>query len=83
MNTIENPLVTEKTTMLMEENNVLTFVVGIDKNKHQVKEAVERTYDVKVEEVNTMISPKGKKKAYVKLHPEFDAEEIAGRIGIF
>ncbi|PTD94317.1 50S ribosomal protein L23 [archaeon SCG-AAA382B04] len=83
MNILENPLVTEKTTRLMEENNTLTFVVNIDANKHQVREAVEKTYDVEIEEINTMISSKGEKKAYVKLHPEFDAEEIAGRIGIF
>ncbi len=83
MNVIKNPLVTEKTTRLMEDNNTLTFVVGIDKNKNEVRDAVEKRYEVEVVNVNTMISSKGEKKAYVKLHPEFDAEEIAGRIGLF
>ncbi|OKY78888.1 MAG: Ribosomal protein L23 [Candidatus Methanohalarchaeum thermophilum] len=83
MTLIKNPLVTEKTTRLMEENNTLTFVVDIDSKKPQIKNAIEETYDVKVEKVNSMITSKGKKKVYVKLAPEFDAEEIAGRIGIF
>lgn len=83
MTIIKNPLVTEKTTRLMEENNTLTFEVDIDANKPQIKEAVRKRYEVEVNDVNTMISSKGKKKAYVKLHPEFDAEEIAGRIGLF
>lgn len=83
MNVIKNPLVTEKTTRLMEENNILTFEVDIDSKKPQIEEAVRERYDVEINRVNTMISSRGKKKAYVKLHPEFDAEEIAGRIGLF
>ena len=38
---------------------------------------------VKVEKVNTLITMKGEKKAYVKLKPEYDASEIAARLGLF
>ncbi|MEM4671831.1 MAG: 50S ribosomal protein L23, partial [Desulfurococcaceae archaeon] len=38
--------------------------------------------NVKVAEVKTLITPKGEKKAYVKLHPEYKATEVATRLGI-
>ena len=40
-------------------------------------------YDEKVEKVNTHISPKGIKVAYIKLVEEEMAEELAVRIGVF
>lgn len=83
MSVIDYPLVTEKTTRLMEETNTLTLVVNIDSNKGQIKDAVKETYEVEVEKINTMITSEGKKKAMVKLSPEYDAEEIASRLGIF
>lgn len=80
---IVRPDVTEKSMKLVELENKLVFVVSLHANKNSVKEAVEKLYDVKVEDINTLITPKGLKKAYVKLKPEFKAEEIATRIGIF
>jgi len=73
---------TEKTTMLLERNNTLTFIVRRDATKSEIKRAVEELYDVKVEKVNTMITPEGYKKAYVKLTPEYKAEELASRLGV-
>jgi large subunit ribosomal protein L23 len=80
---IVRPDVTEKSMKLVELENKLVFVVSLHANKNNVKKAVEKLYDVKVEDINTLITPKGLKKAYVKLKPEFKAEEIATRIGIF
>ncbi len=79
---LQHPYVTEKTLMLIEKNNALQFVVKIDANKKQVKEAVEKIFGVKVEKVNTRLTKKGKI-ATVKLHPEYNAEDIGMRIGIF
>ncbi|HIE15003.1 TPA: 50S ribosomal protein L23, partial [Candidatus Bathyarchaeota archaeon] len=44
--------------------------------------AVEELYDVKVEKVNVTITPKGRKKAFVKLHPEYKATDVAIKLGI-
>ena len=48
----------------------------------RVKEAVHALYDVKCAKVNTLIRPDGKKKAYVHLTQDYDALDVANRIGI-
>ncbi len=50
---IRRPLITEKNTRLMEMNQYC-FEVHPAANKIQIKEAVERTFNVKVKKVNTM-----------------------------
>jgi len=80
---IIRPDVTEKSMGVVEKENKLVFVVSKRANKKIIKQAVEKLYEVKVESVNTLITPKGQKKAYVKLAPEYKAEEIATRMGIF
>ncbi|GBE54728.1 MAG TPA: 50S ribosomal protein L23 [Euryarchaeota archaeon] len=77
------PTVTEKTMKTLETENRFVFMVKRQANKRQIKEAVESLYEVKVTSVRTLITPKGEKKAFVRLAPEFKAEEIATRIGIF
>ncbi len=79
---IIRPHVTEKTLMLMEKNNTLTFIVDVKSTKGQIKRAIELLYGVKVRKVNTLITPRGEKKAYVKLAPEYNAMDIATRIGM-
>ena len=48
---IRRPLVTEKSTMLREDGNVIAFEVDPSANKIQVKNAVEELFKVKVAEV--------------------------------
>jgi len=48
------PLVTEKSTISREENNVVTLAVDPRANKHDIRRAVEGLFDVKVEDVHTM-----------------------------
>ena len=79
---IYHPYVTEKTMNLMEKNNALEFVVKRNANKNQIKKAVEKMFEVKVKEVNTMITKKGKH-AIIKFMPDAKAEDIGMRIGIF
>lgn len=76
------PLMGEKATMLREKENKLTFVVNKRATRKEVKEAVEKLYNVKVSKVNIIISPNGEKKAHVKLSKEFSAEEIASKFGV-
>ena len=77
-----HPYVTEKTMNFMEKNNALEFVVRRNSTKTQIKDAIEHMFDVEVEHVNTRITKHGKH-AIVKFAPEFDAEDIGMRIGVF
>jgi large subunit ribosomal protein L23 len=80
---IIKPHVTEKTMNLIDLNNEISFVVRRTANKRQIKRAFEELYDEKVERVNTHITPKGEKVAYIKLVEEEMAEELAVRLGVF
>ena len=59
---IVSPVITEKATTLSEHNKVV-FRVRKDATKPQIKEAVERLFDVKVVSVNTLVA-KGKVKMF-------------------
>ncbi|MGB6085083.1 50S ribosomal protein L23 [Parvibaculum sp.] len=59
---IVSPVITEKATMASEANQVI-FKVAPGATKPQVKEAVEKLFDVKVKAVNTLIR-KGKTKRF-------------------
>ena len=80
---IVRPLVTEKAVALIERENKLAFIVDRRATKSDIKRAVEEMFQVKVEKVNTLITMRGEKKAYVKLKPEYSASEIAARMGLF
>ncbi len=79
---IIKPYVTEKTLLLIEKENKLTFTVTKRATKTQIKNAIERLFNVKVENVNTYITKYGKR-AIVKLSEEHAAEEVGMRLGIF
>ena len=59
---IVSPVITEKATNLTEQNKVV-FRVAPKATKPQIKEAVEKLFDVKVTAVNTLVT-KGKKKIF-------------------
>lgn len=80
---IKKPLVTEKTFDLIERENKLVLIVNKLSNKTQIKRAIEKIYNVKVLKVNTLITPEGEKKAFIKLHPDYSAQDIAIDLGIF
>jgi large subunit ribosomal protein L23 len=52
------PVITEKATVASEHNQVI-FKVARNATKPQIKEAIERLFDVKVKSVNTLVR-KGK-----------------------
>lgn len=58
-NVIIKPLITEKSTHLQTAANTYAFQVNPGANKHQIKQAVEQLYSVKVADVRTM-NRKGK-----------------------
>ncbi|HYW59217.1 MAG TPA: 50S ribosomal protein L23, partial [Xanthobacteraceae bacterium] len=59
---ILSPIITEKATNASERNQVM-FRVARNATKPQIKEAVEKLFDVKVKSVNTLVR-KGKHKAF-------------------
>ena len=52
---IKKPLITEKTNALKEAARVVAFEVAINANKIEIKQAVEKAFDVKVTDVNTIL----------------------------
>ncbi|HET7434999.1 MAG TPA: 50S ribosomal protein L23 [Thermoanaerobaculia bacterium] len=58
---IRRPLVTEKSTMMRESDNIIAFEVAPSANKIQVKAAVEELFKVKVDEVR-LFNVRGKMK---------------------
>ncbi|RMC10722.1 hypothetical protein DUI87_12433 [Hirundo rustica rustica] len=82
---IKFPLTTESAMKKIEDNNTLVFIVDVKANKHQIKQAVKKLYDIDVAKVNTLIRPDGEKKAYVRLAPDYDALDVANkdRLGQF
>jgi len=80
---IIRPVVTEASLEAVDEENKLIFYVIRTANKNTIKWAVETLYEVVVDKVNTLIMPDGRKKALVRLAPEYSAAEVATNLGIF
>ena len=77
---IRRPLITEKSTVLRDDKNIIAFEVHRDANRIEVKRAVEAQFKVRVSEVRILrihgkVRRQGKfvgrrpdwKKAYVRL----------------
>ena len=58
---IDSPIITEKSATL-EPNGTYVFKVNVKANKTQIKQAIEKIFNVKVESVNTVnVKPKKKR----------------------
>jgi len=79
---VKYPLSTEKSIRLMESENKLIFVVDMRATKPDIKKAIESMFKVKIVKVNTLISPTGEKRAYVKFSKETPAIDIATNMGL-
>ena len=75
-------LSTEKALRLIEKENTLTFLVDLRATKGEIKDEVENMFGVKVEKVNTLVTPRGEKKAYVKLTKDYKASDVAHKLGL-
>ena len=58
---VKYPLITDKATRLLE-NNQYTFIVALQSNKTSVKLAIETLFNVKVDKINTSNLPRKKKR---------------------
>jgi large subunit ribosomal protein L23 len=79
---LKYPYATEKSVALIEKENKIVFIVDRKATKKQIKEAFEKLFEVKVQSVNTLITLKGEKKAFIKLDPKFKASDVALKLGI-
>tara|TARA_Y100000310_G_scaffold161406_1_gene161283 strand:- start:78 stop:380 length:303 start_codon:yes stop_codon:yes gene_type:complete len=74
-------LATEKCVRLIESDNILTFIVEGFAKKKDIREAVEKMFNVKVANVNVLNIAKGKKKTYVKLTKDYLAADVSADLG--
>merc|ERR1711973_590309 len=70
---IRYPLTTEAAMKLIEDKRC---------NKYHIKSAVKKMYEIDAVKINTLNRPDGLKKAFVKLAPDYDALDVANKIGI-
>jgi large subunit ribosomal protein L23 len=73
---------TEKDMYLLDKYNKVVFIVNRSATKKDIKEAVEKLFNVKVKKINTLIDYKGRKKAYVTLEKEYKAQDILSKLGL-
>ncbi len=75
------PVMTEKAVMMIERDNVLTFVTGMTATKGTIKAELEDLFKLKVDHIRTLI--KGNKKyAYIKLKGDTLAIDVATKLGL-
>jgi large subunit ribosomal protein L23 len=75
------PITTEKAVRLIELNNTLLFETDRKARKEEIKKDIEETFNVKVNNVNTLIHL-NKKIAYVKLDKKNPAIDVATKLGM-
>jgi len=79
---LKYPLSTEKIVRLVESENKLLFVVDRKAKKSDIKRSIEDLFKVKVKKVNVHITPKGQKRAYIRLSPENSALDVMTQLGL-
>ena len=76
------PVISDKNMTGMEKRNTLTFIVNPLSNKATIRAAFKKRFGLTVKKVNTMHTPKGLKKAFIRLGNDAKALELASKIGI-
>lgn len=80
---LQAPIVTEAAIRSIANENALLFTVDVRADKKMIRDAVNNFFGVKIRKVNTSIRPDGTKKAFIMLSGEYNASDIAKKIGIF
>ncbi len=79
---VKYPLTTEKSVRMREQENKIIFIVEKDANKIEIKNAIEKMFNVKVINVSTSILNDGRKKAYARLAKENIAKDVITQMGL-
>ena len=75
------PITTEKAVKLLESENTIVLEVDRRKNQKEIKEDIEKTFDVKVDDVRSLIR-ENRKLVYVKLNKKNPAIDLATKLGM-
>jgi large subunit ribosomal protein L23 len=79
---VKYPLMTDRSFNMIENENKLVFIVDRRSTKQDIMKAIKELYEVEAMKVNTLINRNGDKKAFVTLKEEYNASDIAIRLGI-
>jgi large subunit ribosomal protein L23 len=79
---LRHVLPSEKTTLMIDSENKLQFIVDLRANREEIKREVEIVFETSVKSVRTLISSKGEKKAIIEFEDEGKAKEIGTSLGI-
>lgn len=80
MGALMYPLATEKALNMIDRNNIICYIVDFRSDKIAIKKEFEETFGVKVAKVNTAMSIKNTKKAFITLKPQFKAADVARKL---
>ena len=80
MKNLVYPVATEKALNMIDRDNVILYVVDTRAAKTEIKKEFEETFNVKVSKINTALTMRNVKKAYIKIDPKFKASDIARRL---
>ncbi len=80
---VKKPVITKKIWDYVELQNKIVFEVTKEANKSKIKLAIEELYNVRVDKVNTYITPFGIKRAICTLSAEYSASDLANELNLF
>jgi len=76
------PHLTEKSMNMVEMENKLVLIVNRKYKKEEIKQAIENEFNVKVSKIRTVVTSKGKKKVIATLTQDFQASDMASKLGM-
>jgi large subunit ribosomal protein L23Ae len=79
---LKQPVQSERFFKKMETENTVIFSVDPRANKIEIKKAFFDSFKIKPDRVNTLRTPDGRKKAYIRIPKTHEASEIANKIGL-
>ena len=65
---------------MIDKNNTICYIVDFRSNKGEIKKEFEETFGVRIASINTEITMKNTKRAYIRLKPEFKAADVARKL---
>ena len=77
----KHPITTESSMKKIQSSNTIILVFDSKAHKKNIKFLMEKIYKTNVIKINTLVTPKGLKKAFIKLSPDQDALDVANKIG--
>ncbi|TNJ26959.1 Ribosomal protein L23A [Giardia muris] len=76
------PIKNDANTNCIEKHNTIVFMVDRRATKPMIRKAFEKVFEAKVLRVNTLITPIGMKKAFIRLVKECNALDVASKMGL-